>query len=145
MVSGNPAPGGILRFFLTGGMMDGTASELFLGNAWQYGTLPGKRFYSLIYCEEALVLLIQNQATETFAEKPRKENQKIIERDGCDTLFAQPGWYFGLNNEASNQGPHGTVSTVLVRGEERILYGLRILRKAFEDLCPRPLESFDIR
>ena len=77
--------------------MDGAASELFHGNAWQYGTLPVKRFYSLINCEEALVLLIQNQATETFAEKPRKENQKIIERDGCDALFAQSGRYFELD------------------------------------------------
>ena len=56
--------------------MDGTASELLHGNAWQYGTLPEKRFCSLIHCKEALVLLIQNQATETFAEKPRKENKK---------------------------------------------------------------------
>ena len=84
----------VVRFFLTGGMMDGAASELLHGNAWQYGTLPGRRFYSLIHCEEGLVLLIQNQATETFAEKLRKENQKIIERDGCDALFAQPGRYF---------------------------------------------------
>ena len=58
------------------------------GNAWQCMAMPGKRFYSLIDCEEALVLLIQNQAIETFAEKPRKENQKIIEREGCDALFA---------------------------------------------------------
>ena len=126
-------------------MMDGTASEVLHGNAWKYGTLQGKRFYSLIHCEEALVLLIQNQETETFAEKPRKENKKVIELDGCDALFAQPGRYFGLNDEASTQGPHGTVSTVVIRGKERVLYGLRILRKAFEDLCPRPLESFDIR
>ena len=27
---------------------------------------------------------------EIFAGKPRKENQKVIERDGCDGLFAQP-------------------------------------------------------
>ena len=40
--------------------------------AWQYGTLPEKRFYSLIHCEEALVFLIQSQ--EIFAGKPRKEN-----------------------------------------------------------------------
>ena len=44
------------------------------------------------------MLLIQNQATETFAKIPRKENRKIIERDGCDALFAQPGRYFGLND-----------------------------------------------
>ena len=27
---------------------------------------------------------------EIFEGKPRKENQKVIERDGCDGLFAQP-------------------------------------------------------
>ena len=56
--------------------MDGAASELLHGNAWQYRTLPGKRLYSLIHCEEALVLLIQNQATETLAEKPIKRKIK---------------------------------------------------------------------
>ena len=50
-----------VEFSLTdGGMIDGTASELLDGNTWQYRALPDKRFYSLIHCEEALVLLIQN-------------------------------------------------------------------------------------
>ena len=78
MVSGNAAPGGILRFSLTDeGMIYGAASELLKNekcmsvqsNAWQYGTL--------IHCER-LVFLIQ------------KENQKVLERDVCDGLFAQP-------------------------------------------------------
>ena len=72
LVSGNVALGGILRFSLTdGGMIYGAASELLKNekcisvesNALQYGTLPEKRFYLLIHCEEALVFLIQNQAT----------------------------------------------------------------------------------
>ena len=72
LVSGNAAPDGILRFSLTdGGMIYGEASEQFKNekcmsdesNAWQYGILPEKRFYSLIHCEVALVFLIQNQAT----------------------------------------------------------------------------------
>ena len=29
--------------------------------------------------------------------------------------------YYGLNDEASTQGPHGTASTVVVKDEERIL------------------------
>ena len=71
LVSGNAAPGGISWFSLTdGGMIYGAASELLKNekcmsvesNAWQYGTLPEKRFYSLINCEEALVFLIQSQA-----------------------------------------------------------------------------------
>ena len=53
--------------------------------------------------------------------------------------------YYGLNDEASTQGPHGTVSNVVVKDYERILYGLRNLRKAFKDLCPRLLETFDIK
>ena len=28
--------------------------------------------------------------------------------------------YYGLNDEASTQGPHGTASTVIVKDEERI-------------------------
>ena len=53
--------------------------------------------------------------------------------------------YYGLNDEASTQGPHRTVSTVVVKDDERILYRLRNLRKAFEDLCSRLLEAFGIR
>ena len=29
--------------------------------------------------------------------------------------------YYGLNDEASSQGPHGTVSTVVVKDEEKML------------------------
>ena len=121
---------------------------------------------------------------EVFAGKARKVNQKVIERDGYDGLFAQPTRIcvkgntiimvhsaakirnidqivIGLqevyefekvcvNNvrryyEASTQGPHGTASTVAVKDEERILYRRRNLRKDFEDLRPRLLETFDIR
>ena len=53
--------------------------------------------------------------------------------------------YYGLNDEASTQGRHGTASTVIVNDEERILYRLRNLSKDFDDLCLRLLETFDIR
>ena len=68
LVSGNAAPGGILRFSLTDrGMIYGAASELLKNekcmsvesNAWQHGTLPEKRFYSLIHYEKALAFFIQ--------------------------------------------------------------------------------------
>ena len=44
---------------------------------------------------------------------------------------------YGLNDEASTQGRHGTVSTAVGKDEERILYGLRNLRKAFEEFMPK--------
>ena len=78
LVSGNAAPGGMLRFSLTdGGMICGAASELLKNekcmsvesSAWQYGTLPEKRFYSLIHCEEALASLIQSQATWKYLQE----------------------------------------------------------------------------
>ena len=53
--------------------------------------------------------------------------------------------HYGLSDEASTQVPHETVSTVVVKDEEKILYGVRNLRKAFEDLCSRLPETFDIR
>ena len=58
-------------------------------SAWQYGTVPDKRFYSLTHCEEGLVLLIQNRGTYLQKNLERKI-QKIIERDVSDGLFAQP-------------------------------------------------------
>ena len=36
------------------------------------------------------VLNTKSGNIEIFEGKPRKENQKVIERDGCDGLFAQP-------------------------------------------------------
>ena len=36
------------------------------------------------------VLNTKSGNIEIFAGKPRKENQNVIERDGCDGLFAQP-------------------------------------------------------
>ena len=73
----------------------------------------------------------------------RNINQIIIELQEVyefDKVFVNNvGRYYGLNDEASTgtEGPHETVSTVIVKDEERILYGLRHLRKAVEDLCPR--------
>ena len=53
--------------------------------------------------------------------------------------------YYGLNDEAPTQGPHGTASTFIVKDEEKILYTLWNLKKDFEDLRPRLLETSDIR
>ena len=54
--------------------------------------------------------------------------------------------YYGLNDETSTQGPHGTAQLLLSKTRrEYSLYRLRNLRKDFEDLRPRPLEKFDIR
>ena len=36
------------------------------------------------------VLNTKSSNIEIFAGKPRKKNQKVTERDGCDGLFAQP-------------------------------------------------------
>ena len=36
------------------------------------------------------VLNTKSGNIEMFSGKPRKENQEVIERDGCDGLFAQP-------------------------------------------------------
>lgn len=52
---------------------------------------------------------------------------------------------YGLKDGSITQGPHGTVSAVVLKDEERIRDGLRNLRAQLEDLAPQFLETFDIR
>ena len=52
---------------------------------------------------------------------------------------------YGLKDGSSTQGPHSTVSPVVLKYEERIRDGLRNLRAQLGDLAPQFLQTFDIR
>ena len=90
----------ILRFSLTGeGRIDGEASELLKNETMHVGRVQFMAIWNTAREETPFTdsmrgntgaLDTKSGNIEICAGKPRKENQKIIERDGCDGLFAQP-------------------------------------------------------
>lgn len=53
--------------------------------------------------------------------------------------------FYNMKDEELTQGPQGTVSTVVIKDEERIIMGLKNLHQAFADICPSLIEKFDVR
>ncbi len=45
----------------------------------------------------------------------------------------------------SLEAPQGTVSTAVIKDEERIIIGLKNLHLSFADICPRLIEEFDVK
>ena len=97
LVYGNAAPGGILQVSLTdGGMIYGAASELLKNEKCML--VESSQCMAIWNTAREVILFTDSQRgsigvlntksgnIEIFAGKPRKEDQKVIERDGSDYL-----------------------------------------------------------